>query len=394
MEEFLGHTCGVPDQKLRLTDLLDNGEAQTAFVYPFIAGDHGYVIFASGGEIEVLPLSGMNARILQQKIGSFSKALAHPESDPLPLAKDLYGLLFEPIESSLKKGHVKRIVVIPDSLFRKIPFAALHDGRAYLVSRYAFTTLTGLSLFNPKEDIESNARIFVAGLSAPGPVVEELPDQVNREVMNSARARGIVRGGASSASSGQTVSRDVVKEALRLPGVEKEVEVLRPMAGSVLTDKTFTRDELFRTFEEQRFSALHIASHGVIGRSAQQSFILSFDHLLKFGDLERLLQSGRQSGHLRLLTLSACHSAEGDEQAPLGLSGLALKANVPRALGSLWPVDDQATVRLMENFYQGFLKEDRSAPEALSESQQKLLEQSQFQHPFYWAPFILVGRWW
>ncbi len=107
-----------------------------------------------------------------------------------------------------------------------------------------------------------------------------------------------------------------------------------------------------------------------------------------------MLQSGRQSGHLRLLTLSACHSAEGDEQAPLGLSGLALKANVPRALGSLWPVDDQATVRLMQKFYQGFLSEDRSASSALAESQQKLLEQSEFHHPFYWAPFILVGRWW
>lgn len=394
LEEFLGHTCGVPDQKLRLTDLLDNGEAQTAFVYPFVAGDHGYVILATGGDIGVIPVSGINARILQQKVGSFAKALAHPESDPLPLAKDLYGLLFEPMESTLKKWQVQRIVVIPDSLFRKIPLAALHDGHGYLVNRYAFATLTGLSLFNPQDDLESHERIFVAGLSDPGPVVEELPDQVNREVMNTARARGIGSGGVSPVSPGNSVSREVVKEALRLPGVEKEVAVLRPMAGSVLTDKTFTRDELYRTFKEQRFSALHIASHGVIGRSAQQSFILTYDHLLKFGDLERMLQSGRQSGHLRLLTLSACHSAEGDEQAPLGLSGLALKANVPRALGSLWPVDDQATVRLMQTFYEGFIKEDRSASVALSESQQKLLAHSEFQHPFYWAPFILVGRWW
>lgn len=394
LEEFLGHTCGVPDQKVRLTDLLDNGEVQTAFLYPFVAGDHGYVILASGGDIEVIPLTGINARSLQQKVGSFSKVLAHPESDPLPLAKELYGLLFEPLEPMLKKGQVKRIVVIPDSLFRKIPLAALHDGHGYLVTRYAFATLTGLSLFNPKDEEENEERIFVAGLAVPGPVVDELPEQVNREVMNSARARGIGGFGIAGSSPTHSVSREVVKEALRLPGVEREVEVLRPMAGSVLTDTTFTRDELYRTFHDQRFSALHIASHGVIGRSAQQSFILTYDHLLKFGDLERLLQSGHQSGHLRLLTLSACHSAEGDEQAPLGLSGLALKANVPRAVGSLWPVDDQATVRLMQNFYEGFLNEGRSASVALSESQQKLLEQSEFRHPFYWAPFILVGRWW
>lgn len=394
LEEFLGHTCGVPDQKLRLTDLLDNGEAHTAFLYPFLAGDRGYVILASSGEMEVFPLGSMNARTLQQKLGGFAKVLANQDSDPLPLAKEIYGFLFAPLETTLKKGEVKRIVVVPDSLFRKIPLAALHDGKSYLVTRYAFTTLTGLSLFNPKEDIEGDERIFVAGLSDPGPVVEELPDQVNREVMNTARARGINRGAASPPSPGRPVSREVVKEALRLPGVEKEVEVLRPMAGSVLTNKTFTLDQLYRTFEEQQFSALHIASHGVIGRSAQQSFILTYDHLLKFGDLEKLLQSGRQSGHLKLLTLSACHSAEGDEQAPLGLSGLALKANVPRALGSLWPVDDQATVHLMQNFYQGFLREDRSASVALSESQQKLLDQPEFRHPFYWAPFILVGRWW
>lgn len=394
LEEFLGHSCGVPDQKVRLTDLLDNGEAQTAFVYPFVAGDHGYVILANRGEIEAIPLRGMNARVLQQKVATFSKSLANPASDPVPLAKELYGQVFAPLEPSLAKGQVKRIVVIPDSLFRKIPLAALHDGRNYLVTRYAFATLTGLSLFNPKDEGASDDRIFVAGLGDPGPVVDELPEQVNREVMNSARARGIGASGSSTASLGQLASRDVVKDALKLPGVEREVEVLRPLASSVLTDRTFTRDALYRTFETQRFSALHIASHGVIGRSSQQSFILTYDHLLKFGDLERMLQSGRQSGHLRLLTLSACHSAEGDEQAPLGLSGLALKANVPRALGSLWPVDDQATVRLMQKFYQGFLSEDRSASSALAESQQKLLEQSEFHHPFYWAPFILVGRWW
>ncbi len=88
---------------------------------------------------------------------------------------------------------------------------------------------------------------------------------------------------------------------------------------------------------------------------------------------------------VELLTLSACQTAEGDDRAPLGLSGIALKARVRSALGSLWPVSDDAAAELMAGLYRNLGQGGASKAEAL--------RQAQLAHPFFWAPFVLVGNW-
>jgi CHAT domain-containing protein len=100
-----------------------------------------------------------------------------------------------------------------------------------------------------------------------------------------------------------------------------------------------------------------------------------------------------QVNPIDLLSLSACQTAEGDDRAPLGIAGAALQANAGSALGSLWPVDDSATKRLMVRFYELLTQEHESKSRALQRSQGELLADPAFAHPFYWAPFILVGDW-
>ncbi|NES25526.1 MAG: CHAT domain-containing protein, partial [Symploca sp. SIO3E6] len=62
-------------------------------------------------------------------------------------------------------------------------------------------------------------------------------------------------------------------------------------------------------------------------------------------------------------------------------------------LATLWSVQDESTARLMVQFYQEFLQGDISKAEALRHAQLALLKQPQYQHPFFWAPFVLVGGW-
>ena len=60
-------------------------------------------------------------------------------------------------------------------------------------------------------------------------------------------------------------------------------------------------------------------------------------------------------------------------------------------LASLWPVDDAATVELMKAFYAPIVKAGTSYGAALTEAKRKLVATSKWKHPFYWAPFVLVG---
>lgn len=393
LEEFLGHACGVPDRKSNSSDLLLKGEKGVAFLYPLVNKDRVMILLAAGGGIQAFPIRGPSAPSIIQKMHTLARMLSNPSSNPEPLAKELFTILLAPLSEDLKRNKTETLVIIPDRHFRKIPFAALHDGEAYIGTRYNFSTLTGITLFNPLEEESSTGeKILLAGVSSPGPVVDQLPETIKKEVMFSAKARSRA---LASPLSGHENNHDIMTHALALPGVQKEIESLEPMSEMTMLNQGFTLEALRASLREHNYSALHIASHGLIGKRADASYILAYDDLIRFEALDTYLQAGGRSGKkLGLLTLSACHTAEGDDQAPLGLSGLALRAGIPRAMGSLWPVDDTATVDLMRTFYRELIHQGTSASKALRVAQQEVSKDPRFKHPYYWAPFILVGQWW
>ena len=97
-----------------------------------------------------------------------------------------------------------------------------------------------------------------------------------------------------------------------------------------------------------------------------------------------------------LVTLSACQTGLGKVSKGEGIIGLTralLYAGSNNLLVSLWSVADRSTSDLMINFYNSLLKnkaEDYAA--ALRESKMKLIADSRYAHPYYWAPFILIGK--
>lgn len=96
-----------------------------------------------------------------------------------------------------------------------------------------------------------------------------------------------------------------------------------------------------------------------------------------------------------MVTLSACETglsqrSRGDELT--GLTRAFIYAGAPSVMVSLWSVDARSTLELMLEFYK-LLKNGMDKATALQEAQKKIMSKKEYSHPYYWAPFELVGDW-
>jgi CHAT domain-containing protein len=164
--------------------------------------------------------------------------------------------------------------------------------------------------------------------------------------------------------------------------------------GEVLLDEKFRASTIESELGQREFNVVHVATHGEFSADAEQSFLLTWDGRL---GMDRL---GQAVGHARfrdrpieLLTLSACETAQGDDRAALGLAGVAIQAGARSALGTLWSVNDVASAEVVGEFYGQLHGQPVSKAVALQRAQQKLLRDPNSAHPYYWAPFLLIGNW-
>jgi UMF1 family MFS transporter len=101
-------------------------------------------------------------------------------------------------------------------------------------------------------------------------------------------------------------------------------------------------------------------------------------------------------GSSRLAVLSACETAVGDHGDGREIAGLAYQLEVRGAasvMASLWSVDDASTSRMMVRLYGDLGRKDTTRAEALRQAQLALLADPDTAHPYYWAPFVLIGDW-
>ena len=76
-----------------------------------------------------------------------------------------------------------------------------------------------------------------------------------------------------------------------------------------------------------------------------------------------------------------------------GIRILAQQQGAKAVLATLWPVADESTAKLMAEMYRRRQDQHQTKIESLRQAQLSLLAQSRYAHPFYWAPFILMGNW-
>lgn len=200
------------------------------------------------------------------------------------------------------------------------------------------------------------------------------------------------------------ISEKVLGEGFpALPGVEEELLAIQKQLSntSILLNQDFTAESLRSKLRSNNFSIVHLATHGEFSSDLENTFLLAWkaneedDFKININELQELLENPDLTGEtaIELLVLSACKTAQGDERAALGLAGVALRSGARSTVATLWPVNDEATALFMEDFYQRLSDTSITRSEALRLSQESLRNNDRFSHPFYWAPYTLIGNW-
>ncbi|HEU5097644.1 MAG TPA: CHAT domain-containing protein, partial [Roseiflexaceae bacterium] len=252
----------------------------------------------------------------------------------------LYSLLLQPIERWLGE---RRMIVVPHRALHYVPFHALYDGTWYVIERREVGYAPSASILHfchtrPRPGLDHALLLGLADEQAPR-VWDEL-----------------------------AALTALFPNATLLLDDQATLAALRAHAASA--------------------NVLHLACHGQFRPDNPLfSSLRLADGWLTVRDAYSLeLSCG-------LVVLSACETgvsavAPGDEL--IGLARGFFSAGAPSLLVSLWAVDDESTVALITSFYARLRAGERPAA-ALRHAQRELM--SEYPHPFFWSPFVLMGRW-
>ena len=340
----------------------------------------------------------LGAAEINRLVFQYRDILQAPTRDPLPAAQALYQVLIAPIAADLAQADARTLMLSLDGALRYLPFAALNDGKDYLVARYGFALYTPAGRGALERAPQASWRIAGLGVSrgaegwSPLPAVPVELDEIVRS------------------------------------GPDDQAGIL---PGRTLLDDGFSADALAAALEDGP-PVVHIASHFnfTSGTDVDSYLLLGGGAHLTLADLKA---GNYPFGGVDLLTLSACQTALGggtaaDGREVEGFGALAQNEGAAAVMATLWSVADGSTGLFMREFYRrrqeshlskagamrevqlaflsGELRPD-TAPAALRGAMRAALAGdpgpkvapfvpppgAPFAHPFYWAPFLLMGNW-
>lgn len=361
LENFFQEAC-LQAKPQQIDEVVDETDSTAAVIYPIILKDRLEIILKLPTLSELRHYTTYKPQSeVESILEKLQQFLREPDriNDVKELSQQVYGWLIQPIEAELEKTPIKTLVFVLDGYLRNIPMAVLYDGKQeqYLVEKYAIALAPGLQLINPKPLQRNQLNALTGGVSE----------------------QRIVEG----------------REFAPLENVELELERIQSEVpkSEELVNQSFTKTNLQNQIDSVPFNVIHLATHGEFSSNAEETFILTWEQLLKAKDFDNLLRLREQSesGAIELLVLSACQTAAGDKRAALGLAGIAVRAGARSTLATLWSVEDQSTAELMSRFYQELTNPLVTKAEALRRAQLALLANDET--PRFWSPYILVGSW-
>ena len=372
----------------------------------------GWIILVTPDFRKAYPI---DVKDIEKNVFALREALRSDKYDPRPLAQKLYRMLFlqtsaqqkttlaADLDAYLSGAEQKTLMWSLDGVLRYVPIAALHDGQQYLIERYRNVVFNTASLGSLKDT--SNKPWTALGLGVSEARVEE--------------------GRSFSALTG--AERELYA-IVREQGAKSGAGIL---PGVIRLNKDFNKQTMIEGLRAGP-SVVHIASHFSFNvANPEQSFLLLGKDHLSVVDLQDMSNPFEK---VELLTLSACDTAIGSANGKEveGFAYTAQSLGAKSVIASLWPVSDEGTDALMTTFYS--LRRDNvqlAKAEAFRQAQLSLLRglanatnsqpmspassaradlvpgegrnynlspfphdpSKPFAHPYYWAPFILIGNW-
>ena len=280
-----------------------------------------------------------------------------------PYLGDGYNMIITPVADLLEEPE---IIIIPDPLLYRIPFAALTNEKVKRETKYLSDTqririvpsLTTLKLIQlSSADYHSETGALIVG----DPEVRDVYYQ------------------------GELLELDP------LPWARKEAQMIGRLVG---VKPLVGNDARKQTVLEKvpSVSLIHLAAHGDAERGEIALSPISScgtpheeDYLLTMAEISKVRLTAK------LVVLSCCHSASGQIRAEgvVGIARAFLASGARAVLAALWAIDDEATMQFMNRFYE-YLVHGESASESLHQAM-KWMRENNFSDVRLWAPFMLIG---
>ena len=345
----------------RLQRQLRRADRPTALLYPLLLDDRIELVLVTAYAPPIRRSVPVNRADLNQAILTFRTALTDRASALAQVqqaSQPLYQWLIQPIANDLKQAEIETLLYAPDGALRYLPVSALHNGKRWLVEDLRINNITAATL----TDLN------------PQPLVD-------MRVLAAAFTQGTYEfevGTRQFAFAGLLFAKpEVANIAARIPTTQ------------TFLDQDFSYNKILPQLNDHNI--IHFATHAAfVPGDPQDSFIL-------FGDGGRATLDQVENWNLfgvDLVVLSACQTAVGTElgngEEILGLGYQMQQAGALATVATLWIVDDEGTQLLMDAFYQAMIQKQPKA-EALRQAQLALIR-SKHEHPYYWAPFILIGN--
>lgn len=351
-------------------------DARTAALIYAVGEEASYVwaVDRDGHTLEALP----GRAALQERIVALRDAMLTPGFGDRALAEQASALhreLIAPVAARLRGKD--RLWIVPDGVLFEIPFEVLladDPGERPNWQRANYLARDHRIGYAP------SANLLVA-LREP----------------SSARGDALLALGDPD-FSGLSLRAGTTETLPPLPQSRAEVESLTRLRGGTVTllGAEATEGRLRAALQEARPPIVHLATHGLVDREepALTCVALAADSEASEDGYLYTLEILALPLDTELVVLSACDTGRGKLERGEGTVGLTrsfLAAGARRVVASLWPVADASTSALMQRFYEELLDRGRAPDDALARARRELWSDRETAHPYYWAPFVLMG---
>lgn len=349
-------------QTLSVEKMAQSLDEETMLVQLFQAEERLHLfIVGHGGQIKTISLSVSKkdaweavqgiVQALRQKKGVNVNSHEFIREIRTPLTQ-LYQQLIEPIRQII--SHCRRIVVAPHLFWHYLPFHCLYD----------------------KENKEYLCDQFEVGYTPSASLL-----QICRTKPHHGREQALI----------------FCRNNGELPHVDKEGDLLAGIFSP--GGKIFKGEKAHLGLLDEKqahYDVIHIACHGRF--IPEQPFLSGVDIPPNSSESRQtyLLDFFGKCFDTNLATLSACDTGltnYTDADELIGLSRGLFAAGAASAILSLWQVADQSTCYFMENFYWHYVKNRQTKTRSAQLAMQAVKANTEYLHPYFWAPFIIIGDW-